>query len=124
MKILLSIKPNYVAEIICGSKLYEFRKTLYRRKDVKTIVVYSSSPVCRVVGEIEVEEVLCDSPEKLWNKTYRAAGISKDKYKAYFEGRELGYAIKIKAYHPYPKPLRLSELYPGVTPPQSFCYVE
>ena len=54
MKILLSIKPNYVEEIICGTKLYEFRKTLYRRRDVKTIVVYSSSPVCRVVGEIEV----------------------------------------------------------------------
>ena len=124
MKILLSIKPNYVAKIICGAKLYEFRRTLYRRKDVKTIVVYSSSPVCRVVGEIEIEDVLCDSPERLWNKTHRAAGITKDKYEKYFQGRDLGYAIKIKAYHPYPEPLKLCEMYPGVTAPQSFCYVD
>lgn len=124
MKILLSIKPNYVEEIVCGTKLYEFRRTLYRRRDVKTIVVYSSSPVCRVVGEIEVEDVLCDRPDRLWCKTRQAAGISKDKYKEYFEGKDLGYAIKIKAYHPYSEPIKLHDVYPGVTPPQSFCYIE
>lgn len=124
MKILLSIKPNFVAEITCGKKLYEFRKTLFRRKDINTIVVYSSSPVCRIVGEIEFDDVLCDSPDQLWNKTYKSAGISKDRYNEYFEGKDFGYAIKIKAYHPYSEPMRLCDIYPGVTPPQSFCYVE
>ena len=124
MKVLLSIKPNFVAEIFNGSKRYEFRKALYKRRDLKTIVVYSSSPVCRLVGEIEVEDVLCDNPEDLWNRTKSAAGISKDYFLNYFAGRNLAYAIKIKAFHPYKRPLKLREKYPGITPPQSFCYVE
>ena len=124
MKILLSIKPSFVAEIFNGSKKYEFRKALYKRRDLKTIVVYSSSPVCRLVGEIEVEEILCDNPEKLWSRTKSAAGISKDYYLNYFAGKSLAYAIKIKAFHPYKKPFKLKEKYPGITPPQSFCYVE
>lgn len=124
MKILLSIKPNFVAEIVNGKKQFEFRKTLYKRRDLKTIVVYSSSPVCRLVGEIEVEDILYENPDKLWKLTKSAAGITKECFQNYFAGKHYAYAIKIKAFHPYEKPLVLDEKYPGVTPPQSFCYVE
>lgn len=123
MKILLSIKPNFVAEILSGRKCFEFRKTLYKRRDLRKIVVYSSSPVCRVVGEIEVEDIYCDSPNRIWNITKAAAGISKIYFDKYFEGKDTAYAIKIKSFKPYPEPVRLDEKFPGVTPPQSFCYV-
>lgn len=124
MKILLSIKPDFVKEICSGKKRYEFRKSLYKRRDVKTIIVYCSSPVCRLVGEIDVDKVLCDTPEHIWNLTEKEAGISKSFYSRYFEGKSLAYAIKIKRYRPYDKPVKLKDRYPGVTPPQSFCYVE
>ncbi len=123
MKILLSIKPNFVAEILKGEKTFEFRKTLYKRRDLKRIVVYSSSPVCRIVGELEVDEILCDTPDKIWNKTKTAAGISKTYFDKYFEGKNTAYAIKIKSFEPYPTPVQLDKKYPGVVPPQSFCYV-
>ena len=124
MKILLSIKPNFVAEILNGEKQFEFRRTLYKRRDLKTIVVYSSSPVCRLVGEIEVEDILSEKPDKLWKLTKSAAGITKEYFQNYFSGKHQAYAIKIKAFHPYEKPMVLADKYPGVTPPQSFCYVE
>lgn len=124
MKILLSIKPDFVKQISSGKKRYEFRKALYKRRDVKTIVVYCSSPVCRLVGEIDVDNVLCDTPEQIWNVTEQEAGISKSFYLDYFAGRQVAFAIKIKSFRPYDKPLRLNERYPGVKPPQSFCYVE
>ena len=124
MKILLSIKPDFVKQISCGKKRYEFRKALYKRRDVKTIVVYSSSPVCRLVGEIDVDNVLCDTPEHLWKVTEHEAGISKSFYLDYFAGRPVAFAIKIKSFRPNEKPLRLNERYPGIKPPQSFCYVE
>lgn len=124
MKILLSIKPDFVKEISCGRKRYEFRKTLFKRRDIKTIIVYSSSPVCRLVGEIDVDTILSDTPEQLWNATGGEAGISKSFYTHYFEGKSIAYAIKIKRFRPYNKPIKLKDRYPGITPPQSFCYVE
>ena len=41
-----------------------------------------------------------------------------------FQGKDIGYAIQINSFHPYPTPKLLEDVYPGITPPQSFCYVE
>ena len=122
MKILLSIKPQFVEEIIKGRKTFEFRKAI-PKKDVQTIVVYSSSPVCRIVGEIEVEQILCHRPADLWQATKQGAGITKSYFEAYFDGRDRGYAIQIKKFRPYAQPIPLREKYPNATPPQSFCYI-
>jgi prophage protein len=124
MKILLSIKPVFVEEIMRGKKLFEYRKTIYKNRNISRIVVYSSSPVCRVVGEIDVKDVLCDTPERLWERTALQSGISKDCFDEYFGGKSVGYAIQIGSFSPYPRPRLLQEAYPGITPPQSFCYVE
>lgn len=51
--ILLSIKPEYANRIFDGSKKYEFRKHLPQKK-IDKIVVYSTDPVQRVIGEVEV----------------------------------------------------------------------
>ena len=51
--ILLSIKPEYCKKIFEGTKKYEFRKHL-AQNDVEKIVVYSTAPEKKVVGEIEV----------------------------------------------------------------------
>lgn len=123
MKVLLSIKPQFVEEIIKGNKLYEFRKAIYKRTDVKTIVVYASSPVCRVVGEIEVDHILCENPEQIWQMTHDKAGITREFFDEYFSNRERAYAIGIKRFSPYAQPERLAEAFPGKVPPQSFCYL-
>ena len=70
MKILLSVKPVFVEEIMRGKKLFEYRKTIYKNRNISRIVVYSSSPVCRVVGEIDVKDVLCDTPERLLRQIF------------------------------------------------------
>ena len=51
--ILLSIKPEYCRKIFEGTKKYEFRKHL-AQNDVEKIVVYSTAPEKKVIGEIEV----------------------------------------------------------------------
>ena len=96
MKVLLSIKPEFAERIFEGSKKYEFRKALFKNSDIKTIVVYASSPMQRVIGEFEIETIISDSPEKLWNKTKRFAGIDEGFFYKYFADREMGFAIKIK----------------------------
>lgn len=122
-KVLLSVKPKFVNLIASGVKRFEYRRVLYRHPDIKRIVVYASSPVCRIVGEIEVGELLTDTPEALWRRTRGKAGVSKEFFFSYFADRPKAHAIEIKAFHPYPSPLRLADEYPSIDPPQSFCYL-
>ena len=67
-KILLSINPEHVENIINKSKKYEYRKTKCKKEIDKTII-YSTLPVGKVIGEVEVIEVVEDSPEKIWDLT-------------------------------------------------------
>ena len=62
--ILLSINPNHVENILNGTKRYEFRKRVCKRH-VDKILIYSTTPVMKVVGEAEVEDVLVDVPEAI-----------------------------------------------------------
>ncbi len=122
MKVLLSIKPEFAHEIFSGTKRYEYRKTIFRQK-VTTVVVYASSPVSKVLGEFEIDEILHDEIEALWETTKSYSGITKDFFFSYFRSRESGYAIKIKSCELYDDPMDLQSVY-GSNPPQSFAYVE
>ena len=122
MKVLLSIKPEFAERIFEGSKKYEFRKALFKNSDIKTIVVYASSPMQRVIGEFEIEKIISDSPQQLWKKTKRFAGIDKEFFYEYFADREMGFAIKIKKTKKYKEALCLREHF-NLTPPQSFLYL-
>jgi type I restriction enzyme S subunit len=57
MKVLLSIKPQYVDEIVKGNKKYEFRKKIFKKKDeVQEIYIYSTSPVKKIIGYFNLIE--------------------------------------------------------------------
>lgn len=122
MKVLLSIKPEFAERIFDGSKKYEFRKAIFKNPDVKTIVVYASSPVQRVIGEFDIEIILSSTPKILWEETREYSGISEDFFFDYFSQRKIGFAIKVKNTRRYKKPHCLRSKY-NVAPPQSFCYV-
>lgn len=119
--ILLSIKPEYVERIFNGSKKFEFRKHLPQKK-VDRIVVYSTDPVQRVVGEVDVLETLTMKPSPLWETTKTAAGISRAKYRAYFKGCAAAYAFRLGQTQKYDVAKTLEEI--GVkSAPQSFVYL-
>jgi predicted transcriptional regulator len=50
--VLLSIKPEFADKIFCGLKRYEFRKVLFKNRNVKKIVVYASAPIRKVIGVV------------------------------------------------------------------------
>ncbi|QGW28300.1 hypothetical protein [Phnomibacter ginsenosidimutans] len=123
MKVLLSIKPEFAERIFDGSKKYEFRKAIFKNREIKTVVVYASSPMQKVIGEFEIDSIINDTLTDLWRKTKRYAGIDEDFFYKYFAKREMGYAIKIKSTKKYKAPLCLKEDY-HLLPPQSFLYLE
>jgi predicted transcriptional regulator len=123
MKVLLSIKPEFAEKIFLGTKKFEFRRTLFKNPNVKTVVVYASSPVQKVIGEFEIDSILNFEPEILWEKTKEHAGISKAYFYEYFGNKQMGFAIKIKTTKRYDKALSLQKEY-NAKPPQSFMYLE
>ena len=124
MKILLSIKPQYVEKIISGEKRYEFRKREFKRKDIDTIVVYSSGNVKKLIGEIKFKRILSDTPDLIWQKTHAQSGMSEESFMRYYMNKSKAYAIAIDSFCPYDEPMNLETKYPGVKAPQSYRYVD
>lgn len=123
MKVILSIKPQFVEKIFEGTKKFEFRRLLFKNKEVKKILIYASSPISKVVGEFDIEEVIHMELNSLWQKTSKQSGITKEYFFDYFKGKENGYAIKIKRFKMYKEHLAIEETF-GVKAPQSFAYVK
>lgn len=120
-KILISINPEHVENIINGTKKYEYRK-LAAKQDISSIIIYETTPVKRIVAEAEIIDVLMLPPEKLWNETKDASGISKEFFDEYFNGREVAYAYKLGKIKVYPEPKTLMD-YGVKAAPQSFIYL-
>ncbi len=122
MRVLLSVKPEFAAKIFNGTKTFEFRRSLFKNKKVKTVVVYASSPVQKVIGEFEIDSIINADLEQLWKKTRKGAGITEDYFYSYFTNKEQGFAIKVKNVKQYSKPLCIKQDF-NTTPPQSFTYL-
>jgi predicted transcriptional regulator len=122
MKVLLSIKPEFAELIFDGTKKFEFRKAIFKNENIKTVIVYASSPMQKVIGEFEIETIISDNLKSLWEKTKQFAGIDEKYFYEYFAERENGFAIKIKKAYKYKEPLSLKDDF-KVTPPQSFLYL-
>lgn len=123
MRVLLSIKPEYAEKILSGTKRYEYRKAVFRNTEVKTVVIYATMPVGKVVGEFEVGGIVRGSPSKLWRETREASGITRDFFMAYFEGRTEAQAIRVASTRRYATPKALRDVSGSSTPPQSFQYL-
>ena len=122
MKVLLSIKPGYAEKIFDGSKKFEFRRSIFKNANIKTIIVYASSPTRKVIGEFEIERILNQDLASLWEQTKEHAGIDESFFYQYFGDKQQGFAIKIKKTKKYNIPLCLKEHF-NLTPPQSFSFV-
>ncbi|WP_458031134.1 ASCH domain-containing protein, partial [Providencia stuartii] len=95
MKVLLSIKPEFVSKILEGTKKYEFRKGMFKNSSVTSVVIYSTLPVGQVVGEFSIEHVLEDTPPSIWKITEEYSGISKSFFDEYFQEKSKAFAIQI-----------------------------
>ncbi|MBQ6263652.1 MAG: hypothetical protein IJK58_09080 [Clostridia bacterium] len=119
--ILLSVKPRFAHKLIDGAKKYEYRKRLPLCK-VSKIVVYSSFPEKKIIGELEVVDTISMKKSPLWEKTKKESGITRDEYRQYFQGCNLAYAYVVGKAKRYEKPLELSD-YDITRAPQSFVYM-
>lgn len=120
-KILISINPEHVANIINGTKKYEYRK-IAAKQDVSSIIIYETTPIKRIVAEAEIAEVIMLPPEELWEQTKEASGISKAFFDKYFKNRKMAYAYRLGEVKVFDTPKTLLD-YGVKSAPQSFIYI-
>ena len=118
---LLSIKPQYVREILSGKKKYEFRK--FRcRDEIDTIIIYATSPIKEVVGEVALIQIIEGDVEHVWNQTSPYGGVLKEDYQEYYKARDVAIAYQLGEVTRYDKPKKLLDY--GLTyAPQSYAYI-
>lgn len=121
--VLLSIKPEFAHKIFDGTKKYEFRKKVFKDETVRKVIVYSSFPERKVLGEFEIDSILNGTPREIWRLTKDASGITQTFYNEYFENKEMAYAIKVASVCEYKIQKNLID-YNVRFAPQSFVYVE
>jgi type I restriction enzyme S subunit len=124
MNVLLSVNPKYVAKIVDGEKKYEFRKRIFKKKDVDQIYIYSTFPVGKIICTVTIKRILEGSTDEIWEKCSLHSGMTKDEYFCYFEGKEKAFAIEIKNVRVFGRPLDPYITFDSFIPPQSFYYVE
>ena len=123
MNVLLSVRPQFAEAIVQRKKKYEVRRVVFKRRDVDRVYIYSTSPVSKIVGSFEVEDVIEDSPEGIWNACHNDLAISEIDFFKYFEGSAIGFAIKIANTLRFDNPLDPHSIIEDFRPPQSFCYL-
>lgn len=119
--IILSIHPKHIAKILSGEKCYEYRKKI--PTDIEYLVVYATSPIKKVVAIIEIDTVLRDSAQKIWERTQKHAGVSYEFLMHYFNDAEDAYAIKFKNIHQLSTPMDITMIEDIKSAPQSYQYV-
>ena len=122
-KILMPINPEYVEEILAGRKKYEYRKIKAKRNNIDKMIIYSTSPIMKVVAEVDIKEILEEKPDILWEMTKKESGITKDFYNKYYKNKDIAVAYKLGNIKRYANPKNLNDI--GIDyVPQSFVYLD
>lgn len=121
-KIIISINPEHVKNIIDGIKKYEYR-TKVAKKDIESIIVYCTYPTKKVLAEVKIEKILSDTPQNLWEQTKEYSGITKDFFDDYFKDRKIAHAYQLGEITVFKEPRELID-FGCQTAPQSYAYVK
>lgn len=121
--VLLSVKPRFAEQILDGTKTVEFRRS-WAVEPVGLAVVYSSSPVQRLVGIVGIEGAVIASPASVWTKCRaRGPGLERKELMEYFAGKAQAFGVLLGSLTLPEKPIRPKSLFRGFRPPQSFRYL-
>lgn len=107
--IILPIKEKYANMIFNGQKKYEFRKKICKR-NIDKIYLYVTSPVKKIVGEVQVIGKYSMKKENLWNISYEFAGITQEEYDNYFKNDDRANAYKIGRTTKFNCPIDLKKM--------------
>lgn len=125
--LLISIKPQYVKEILNGNKEIELRKSIPKEVGLSDyILIYSTYPEMALVALCRIKEIIIDSPNNIWKNYSSKLGISFDEYNQYYANNSRAVGIEIHDLEPFDKKISLKQIRritPNFSPPQTYKYL-
>jgi len=120
--ILISLKPEYAVAILDGRKSVEFRKASFPNR-VRTMVLYATSPVKKIIGVVNVKAVVVLSPEGAWRKYRLRGAIERRSFNAYYAGTKTAVCLEMEEAHRLEPPIDPYKAVEAFRAPQSFRYL-
>ena len=122
--LMMSVQPHYLNKIMNGDKVVEIRKKFNPKWTQRRITLYSSSPNKAILGYAIVQNVISNTPEKIWEQYGAELGCSQSEFNQYAGCTDRVFAIKLTEVTPYQSPIYLSQLSKflntDLVPPQSY----
>ena len=119
---LMAIHPRYADAILDGTKRVEFRKRRLA-EDIRTVLIYATAPVSRVIGRFTVDDIVEATPDRIWQE-YGAVGvIEQDAFFGYFGDAPAAVAILVGGSERFSEPVALADIEARPAVPQSFAYI-
>lgn len=106
-KCIMAIKPEFYNKIKGKEKTVEYRKVA--PQGVDKILLYVSSPISKILGQIEIETIIKNNIEEIWDSTKDLGGINKDIFLNYCKNKATIYAIYIKSFTEFETPIFLKK---------------
>lgn len=120
--VLISIHPQYAAEIYAGTKKFELRKRVPKVPLGTLCLIYETTPVARVTGCFRFGATVMFRVNDVDPLFIHACRVTNEAFYHYYEGREFGYAITIHQPCQFSPTYSLSTF--GLTrPPQSYQFI-
>lgn len=123
--VLISIHPMYVEKIIAGTKKYEFRR-IWASQPVNSLLIYSTSPVQKIIAIIELGKTIRGTKTKLWELAKNGpGGVSRRKLFSYMQGKREGIALELLRKVHFPEGIDPKVIFgKDFIAPQSFRYLK
>ncbi len=125
--ILISLKPCYADLVFDGLKTAELRRQIPRYIENRDVYIYVSSPVMELRGGFRVGHIWSGSPEEIWATVSGLAGVSREVFDSYYEGKNIAFALEILNVWEFANPIPLKKLilrFPDFVVPQSYRYLK
>ena len=92
--------------------------------DMENHTISVNGETIKVPEGMNVDGIVEAAPECLWAETHAHAGVTRDFFDAYFEGRDRAFAIQVGEVRLYDAPLVPGDVIANFTAPQSYMYVD
>ena len=119
---LMAIHPRYADAILDGTKRVEFRKRRLA-EDIRTVLIYATAPVSRVVGRFTIDDIIEATPGHIWEAYGEIGVIEEDAFFGYYGDAAAAVAILVADAERFSAPLALADIKARPAVPQSFAYL-
>lgn len=92
---MLSVHPRHVANILCGSKTVELRRTRPDVQPGQPVAIYATVPSAAVVATCRIARVQIATPETVWRTAGSATAVTETEFANYFAGAASAVALHL-----------------------------